>query len=236
LYASYDAKTRSMQYLPAELVVRDGTPPERLVDFTQSATRPLWEQDALPTTAAATEANLVSIRVTPLHDMYAQLGEEDAAAPFAKVKAEELTSGRAKHSTIQFLHAAQAGSDAPGLRVTDADAASPVRALELSSLDAIDAFIELYGQFAASRKQAAVAVCSRSTCSQLTGSCLFALFSPFRLLAGRGLHGVQQRHRRRQRRRAVLGRQGRGLPAGPIRARGSGRRTRLARQRAARPA
>ena len=153
LYASYDSKTRSLQYLPAELVIRDGAPPSQLVDFTQAATRAIWDVEAdAPISDVTEKANHVSIRVTPLHDMYAQLGDRtmetghmQSKGSFGKIKAELLTPGRAQQSTIEFMHAAELGASTAGLLLTDTDASSPVCALSLSSEDAIDAFLELYG-------------------------------------------------------------------------------------------
>ena len=104
LFASYGATSRQLQYVTGELVFARSNP-ERLVDFTQAATRPMWDDDAVRRKGAT--PNHLSLRVTPDHQMWVQVGNRvgerqeqvalrkraGAVLPPVKMAAEELAAG-----------------------------------------------------------------------------------------------------------------------------------------------
>ena len=84
LYACYEEATQSIVYCSGELVIAyepgvddPAAAPTRWVDFTQAATRRLWDgtSDDYGSTEAAggDRANRLTLRTTPNHEMYVQL-------------------------------------------------------------------------------------------------------------------------------------------------------------------
>ena len=177
LYASYSASSQQLQYVAGELVFPQSTP-ERLVDFTQKETRPLWDEETGETGETGETLgevpNHLSLRVTPDHQMFVQVGDHcgklqetvalreraGAVLPPVKIAAEELVPGyecdceepaSCPHgrSVIRMVSAATNGVAHVGLTVPDADPQSPVVRLGLSSVTQLDAFLELYGYWLA---------------------------------------------------------------------------------------
>ena len=104
LYACYDIAKKGLVYSSGDVVLKPN--PAQWVDFTQAATRRLWDEtsDAYGSTssAAGKPANYVSLRTTPQHKMYVQLAPSDtgparkrdgAAVPPHKMFAAELAPG-----------------------------------------------------------------------------------------------------------------------------------------------
>ena len=176
LYACYDTSTQSIVYRPGQVVL--SAPPTRWVDFTQAGTRSLWDatSDDFGTTVAASgaDANHLTLRTTPDHDMYVQLctrcekdGHEvfdprlTSRAPISphKQPALQLSPGYAcscaatgrpcthGYSHYRMYTGAAAGLHAPADRIslTDSDPRSPVAALGLRSADELHAFLKLFG-------------------------------------------------------------------------------------------
>ena len=176
LYACYDTATQAIVYAPGRLVEVD--PPERWVDFTHAATRRLWDatSDDYGSTVAAdgANANHLTLRTTPEHDMFVQLcmksGEGRtsqyyernagrALIPPHKMPARELAPGyhcdcaaagrvcTHGYSTYRVFTGAAAGVRAPDdvIALTDPDAQSPVVVLGLRTEDELNAFLELFG-------------------------------------------------------------------------------------------
>jgi hypothetical protein len=167
LFASYDIKRRVLQYVPGKLVINN-RPPSHLVDFTQSATRAAWEGTGKETA----DRNDLSLRVTPDHDMFVQVGDRPSDdketfnarrfrsgidMPFVKMKAAELTPGHEcacfppsacphHRTTMRMLGAAKEGVAFPPLDLHDSDPTLPMAALKLTTRAQLDAFLELYGQ------------------------------------------------------------------------------------------
>ena len=164
LFASYAEDRQQIDYVPGKLVFKQ-QPPERLVDFTQGATRALWDATG-PAAASQPPPNHVSLRVTPDHDMYVQVGSRNAATrcfrprvregeelPYAKIRAEQLASGYQclcddsascwhGRGSIRMLARAGGGVSHAGLTFSDAE---PARRLGLQSAAQLDAFLQLYG-------------------------------------------------------------------------------------------
>ena len=168
LYACYDTSTQGIVYSPGRLK-KDAPQPKRWVDFTHAGTRRLWDatSDDYGATAFAddVEANRLTLRTTPEHEMYVQVcmqgGENDGSAPIPprKMRALQLAPGYActcaatgstcthSYSQYRMYTGAAAGLQTPADRIslTDSDQQSPVAALGLRSEDELDAFLELFG-------------------------------------------------------------------------------------------
>ena len=173
LYGCYDTTTQSLVYRPGRLVYK--APPRRWVDFTQAATRPLWDATSTDHGAAPgvqrAQANYFTLRTTPGHDMYLQVGTRlgsttnlrtasDARRPAQphKMRAEELAPGfnctcadegvdcAHGYSAYRFFTSPACGvSNSDVMSIHDTARDSPVRRLGLRSDDELNAFLELYG-------------------------------------------------------------------------------------------
>jgi len=100
LYACFDVKSQALMYRPGRVVF--GKLPERWVDFTDAAEQSSWDHgDDGGAADAHSRSNRVSLRVTPEHTMYAQVGRTGdsfaqnggAEVPYRAVPAKELTPG-----------------------------------------------------------------------------------------------------------------------------------------------
>ena len=164
LYACYDSAKQCLRYEDGQLVIRSGKAPTHLVDFTERHTQRHWAAEASDAygidqqqdRAIGEKANHLSLRVTPDHDMFVQLGSECPS----KVLAEELTSNFqcSCRSTAKCPHRCDAirmlGSATNGLAIqhelgamscADVDPQSPVVRLSLRTEAQLDAFFEFYG-------------------------------------------------------------------------------------------
>ena len=179
LYACYDTSKQSIVYRPGQLTFPPA-PPTRWVDFTHADTRRLWDpatSDDYGATepASGVNANHLTLRTTPEHDMYVQLctryeknGHEQheprmcgrAAIPAHKMQAQELAPGyhcdcdaAGRTCTHGYSHyrmytgaACGLHSTADVLSLSDRDDPhSPVAQLGLHSKDELAAFLELFG-------------------------------------------------------------------------------------------
>ena len=152
LYACYEPSTSRIVYTPGRVVL--SASPERWVDFTQAATRRLWDgSDDYGSTAAAgaERANRLTLRTTPKHDMFVQLcmrrgkshtayeAREASGAPIPphKMKAEELAPGYQcdcsaaggtcthGHSTYRMYTGAASGLQAPADGISHKNRSDP---------------------------------------------------------------------------------------------------------------
>ena len=172
LYACYDKSTDSIVYRAGDIVI--SKPPTHWVEFTDAATRSLWNDtsdDYGSTVPANGEyANRLTLRTTPEHAMYVQLctlsrqSYEPRVAggadiPPHKMTAQELAPGyqcdcftAGRPCTHGFSHyrmymGAASGVHAPDdvISLSDRDSRSPVVSLGLHSEDELNAFLELFG-------------------------------------------------------------------------------------------
>ena len=166
LYGCYDIAKSTLVYRPGKL--KYFAPPARWVDFTQAATRPLWDATSTDYGAAPgqrRQANYFTLRTTPGHDMYVQLssrlgGSDRALAP-RKLRAKELAPGFTCKSSCKnsndcphgyaayrFFNSPASGVDVKGkdiMSIRDTARDSPVVRLGLRTDDQLNAFLELYG-------------------------------------------------------------------------------------------
>jgi len=166
-YACYEPSSKTVVYCPGELVT--STPPTRWVDFTQGGTRRIWEHGSedygVTKRSNGVYANHLSLRVTPGHDMFVQIGDDrgrpifvqGAPLPPLKMKARELAPGYAcdcngmecvhGYTKYRMITTAAAGLATPMnvIALSDTDAQSPVAALGLCTEDELAAFLELFG-------------------------------------------------------------------------------------------
>ena len=170
LYGCYDTATRSLVYGPG--VLKYKAPPARWVDFTQAATRPLWDTTSTDYGAAPgkrRQANYLTLRTTPGHKMYVQLGSRlgspdrlrtagDVVVPPHTMRADELAPGFAcccvekgeecphGYSAYRFFTAPASGvSNSDIMSIHDTASDSPVVRLGLRTIEQLNAFLELYG-------------------------------------------------------------------------------------------
>lgn len=179
-YASYHAADGTIGYSTGDIVLKhEDDAPAHLVDFTQNATRTLWDKpndtqqgeeeahqygDSDPT-----NANHLSLRVTPDHDMFVQFGNRASStftphtrcdndqlattAPFRKVAAGDLPLGfkcdchdaacEHRHmDAMRFIARAKNGAHFDGVNNND----EPTNRIGLDNQEQIDAFMEIYGQ------------------------------------------------------------------------------------------
>jgi len=174
MYACYDPVTSKMQYCPGKLVFPESAP-KRFVEFTEVNTKLHWssESDAYGRKKADSvgvdPAQHLSLRVTPDHDMYVQVGnrvdkkqgtlawveKNGVFIPPEKMAAHELAPSyvceckeKCLHgrTSIRMLAAATEGlSTEDVLSIGDIDADGPVVRLGLTSEAELAAFLEFYG-------------------------------------------------------------------------------------------
>jgi serine/threonine protein kinase len=167
LFACYDVASESVVYRPGEL--KYAAPPKRWVEFQQTRTNKRGNE-----AAAAHDAGL-TLRVTPDHEMFVQLGQrsvggDDAAVALRtaadghavrahKMQARELAAGFQcscspsqvdscphGYSSMRMLTAPSNGAAlADALSALDSSADSPAVALHLHTDEQISAFLALYG-------------------------------------------------------------------------------------------
>ena len=153
-YACFDIATQSIVYRSGELVY--SAPPERLVEFTQDATKKQWASDDTPSAAPPRDigANDLSIRVTPNHRMYVQFRPE---VPPQRMAAEELAPeyecacSQEDDACVHRFNTFSMPCSAIGgiatdnfLRADELDEQSPVVMFSLNTTEKVDAFIQLY--------------------------------------------------------------------------------------------
>lgn len=179
-YACFDPTTQEVLYRPGKIVY--GDEPEHVVEFTDPASESSWNETSdqygsrrtLLHSKDAPHASHLSLRVTPNHRMYVQVGNQDTTgerhwqqqagteATPSLIPAHELASGFAcdcaKHgatSTTTCMHgrdsvrmlARASGGLVPQdvVHLRDEQQDSPARCLQLTTKDELHAFIELYG-------------------------------------------------------------------------------------------
>jgi hypothetical protein len=160
LYAAYDVNSKKLVYSPGKLKVFDAKVDQRILSFTQANEARNWGANpyARSKTDADDASNHLSIRVTPEHNMFVQLGSQvqrhkenknqwgtttvenkEAVKPYELISASKLVSDDDR-SHIRMLACAEEGVDLP-----ESDDLEFVSVLDLTTGDQIDAFIELYG-------------------------------------------------------------------------------------------
>lgn len=157
LYASYESASKQIVYGPGRLVF----PPNKagsLVSFTQTAEAARWGAESGPYGAVAhgheqaadDQSNHLSLRVTPGHDMYVQVGDANSSdgaddgqkelLPPTKVKARELLKLGA-NQTVRFVAVAEQGAAGNDIALL----AHLRAALGLCTPEQVGAFLALYG-------------------------------------------------------------------------------------------
>jgi carbamoylphosphate synthase large subunit len=182
LYASYSRSRSCLDYKPGKLVVLDAAQrPSRLVDFTSADGRALWGSAVVPANEPLSELRRpnrgrhLSLRVTPNHNMFVQVGNCRASSghfdflprvtggfneadrsevPFGLMRAEELTAGyqcdcraddSCPHGRSTVRMMGIIANGASHSGLTASDPQSPLACLKLRTEEQLDAFLQLYG-------------------------------------------------------------------------------------------
>ena len=162
LYAAFDSSTQQLVYRPGQLVFPPNTS-GRLLSFTSAGESHRWsdrsgEHGTEDKSDSDEDSNQLSLRVTPDHDMFVELGNlrssDDMVSrrhdgngattkPMAKYPAGELSS--LGYDSLRML-----GVVSGGVNRTESEHQEWKQhiadALDLTTADQRDAFLELYGQ------------------------------------------------------------------------------------------